>query len=144
MNTIVRTLGCLLAVSGLAVAVSGCTVKATTKTTTDGVVNVLSSTSGHPWYTEDGLVKQDLKVQAFVAMNFDNLRQDMARGDGEYLASFATLLGVAPEREAAFSEFTQERYPVLFPEDRTRPEDMLVALLQEMERKQDAALGVTR
>ncbi len=108
----------------------GCTVKATTKTTTDGVVNVLSSTSGHSWYTEDGLVKQDQKVQAFTAMNADNLQQDVAAGRGEYLASLGTLLGVPPERQEGFSAHAQQNYEPLFLSNRSEGADRLSVLTQ--------------
>ena len=110
-------------------AATGCTVKATTKTTSDGVMNFLSSTSGKSWWTEDGLVKPDLKVQAFVAMNADNLAQDMARGEGEYLASLGSLLGVPPEREAAFQARAQEHYRALASTEPTTP-DALISMLQ--------------
>lgn len=109
--------------------VTGCTVKATTKTTSDGVMNFLSSTSGKSWWTEDGLVAPHLKAQAFVAMNGENLAQDMARGEGEYLASLGSLLGVAPEHEAAFQARAQEQYRVLVSAGPTTP-DALIAALQ--------------
>jgi len=120
-------------VGGLSICVlSGCTVKATIKTTTDVMTNFLSSTSGKSWITEDGIVQQDLKVKAFVAINFNNLKHDMAQGQGEYLASFGKLLGVPHGREQEFSNFAKIKYSVLIPSDRTRPGEMLAALSREM------------
>lgn len=126
------TMPVLLAAAGLACSVSGCTVKATLKTSTDAVTNVLSSTLGGSWLTEEGLVKQGEKVNAFAALNFDNLKQDMAQGKGEYLASFGTLLGVPREHERTFSTFARENYTLLIPSDRTTPGEMLTALAREM------------
>ena len=68
----------------------------------------------------------------FAHVNFDNLKQNMALGHGEYLASFGTLLGVAPRHQAKFFTLTQERYAVLFASDRTTPAEMLAALKCEL------------
>ena len=64
----------------LVLSLSACSI-------TETINNILSSTSGRSWFTEDGLVKTDQKVNAFMAFNFENLKQDMARGQGEYLDS---------------------------------------------------------
>ena len=96
------------------IGLQGCTVKATTKTTTDGVVNFLSSTSGRSWFTPDGLVKSDVKAKAFLAMNWENLRRDVAAGQGEYLTSFETLLGVPPSDRSEFASRAQEHFSDVF------------------------------
>lgn len=118
----------------LAATLGGCTVKATIKTTTDGFVNVLSSTSGKSWWNEDGLVKKDERLNAFVALNYENLKQDMARGRGEYVATLSDLLGVPDERRAEFSAFTRDRYEVLVAGDGTSAGEMLAALARELPR----------
>ncbi len=123
---------CLVLLAGLTASISGCTVKATTKTTTDTMTNFFSSTSGHSWFTEDGLAKRDLKVQAFVAMNFDNLQQDMARGEGEYLTSFGTLLGVPDDQFGEFSKLARENYTVWIPSAKATPSTMLTAVSREL------------
>jgi hypothetical protein len=73
-----------------------------------------------------GTIEQ--KVHAFASMNFDNLKQDMARGHGEYLASLGALLGVPEERQAGFYALTRDHYPVLIQSDRTTPGEMIAAL----------------
>lgn len=92
---------------------SGCTLKATLDTTTDGVTNFLSSTTGKSWWTEDGLVKSGEQARAFVAMNSDNLLQEMAQGQGEYLHAFGTILGVPPHQQMSFQRLLQAHYPAL-------------------------------
>jgi hypothetical protein len=57
----------------LLLSLSGCSV-------TETISNFLSSTSGQSWFTEDGLIKTDHRVQAFMAFNFENIKQDMAKG----------------------------------------------------------------
>lgn len=91
----------------------GCTLKATLDTTTDGVTNFLSSTTGKSWWTEDGIVKNGEQARAFVAMNSDNLLQEMAKGQGEYLHAFGTILGVLPHQQVSFQQLVQAHYPAL-------------------------------
>jgi len=122
----------LLSALPLTLTLSSCTTKATLDTTSDGLTNFLSSTTGRSWFTEDGLVRPEHKVTAFVSYNFDNLKQDMAQGQGEYLASLGTLLGVQQDRQAEFFILAREKYPILVKSDRTTPGEMLAALSQEL------------
>lgn len=92
---------------------SGCTLKATLDTTSEGVTNFLSSTSGKSWWTEDGLVKNGEHARVFVATNYDNLIQEIAKGEGEYLQAFGTILGVPVHQQAPFQRLVQARYPML-------------------------------
>ncbi len=132
MNRLLTLSGTLVVCSLLIGSLGGCTVKATLKTTSDGFVNVLSSTSGHSWWNEDGLVKKEERLNAFVALNYENVKQDMARGQGEYVATLSSLLGVPKDRQADFSAFTRDRYEVLVAGEGTSPRDMLAALEREM------------
>ena len=56
----------------------------------------------------------------------------MATGQGEYLVSLATLLGVEPNRQPEFFALTQSRFAVLFPNDRTTAAEMLATLNREL------------
>jgi hypothetical protein len=75
-----------------------------------------SSTSPNSWFSGDGTLKAEHKVIAFAAFNFDNLRQDMAQGHGEYLASFATIAGVPVEQQPEFFRSAQNMYPIVYAE----------------------------
>lgn len=96
---------------------TGCTLKATMDTTSDATSNFLSSTTPGAWYTEDGLLRAEHKVSAFTAYNQTNLEQDLARGQGEYLTSLGTLLGVADDRQAAFRSNAQDAFGRLLSAD---------------------------
>ncbi len=130
MRTLTRTLLLPITLGTLTISLPACTVKATLDTTSDGITNFLSSTSGKTWFTEDGLVRDDLKVEAFVWMNAENLKQDMARGNGEYLSSLGTLMNVSPDRQTEFLTFVQDRYPILAGTDQPNPLAILAALKQ--------------
>ena len=87
-----------------------CTIKATTDTTTDGTTEFVSSTSGKIWSTEEGLVKQGGHAGAFVWVNYDNLIQDIARGEGEYLCAFQKILNIPTLYQKAFANRLQHYY----------------------------------
>ena len=50
------------------------------------------------------------KTEMFVASTFESLSEDMARGQGEHLASLATMIGVPVEDQPAFFALAQDRY----------------------------------
>ena len=62
----------------------------------------------------DANVTDKLKVVAFAIMNFENLMGDIARGQGEYLESVATLLGFTGDRRVEFFQTVHNRYQWLF------------------------------
>jgi hypothetical protein len=105
---------------GLILTLSGCSI-------TETINDILSSTSGRSWFTEDGLVKADHRVDAFMTLNFENVKQDMARGQGEYLSSLSTLMRVPQDREASFFAHAQSRYPFVI-EHQSSPEEVIVLL----------------
>jgi hypothetical protein len=106
---------------------SACTVTETIGNILGSTKDFLSSTSPGEWFTGDGVLKADHKVIAFVAINFENLKQDMAQGRGEYLNSLSELIGIREERREAFFAYAQARYR-LTKDTRGGPEE-LVALL---------------
>jgi hypothetical protein len=117
---ILSSLACAVA---LILTLSGCGL---TGTTTD----FFSSTSGRSWFTEDGLIKADHRVDAFVTLNFENLKQNMAQGHGEYLASLSTLMGIPPDRKTLFFAHAQSRYPFVM-EHQSSPEEVIALLVEK-------------
>ena len=106
---------------------SACTITETVGQIIGATSDFTSSTSPSSWFTGDGLLKADQKVIAFVAFNFENLKQDMAKGRGEYLTSLGELFGVAPERREAFFSYAQSRY-LLAKSGRGAAEDLVTLL----------------
>jgi len=90
---------------------------------------ISSGTSG---CTNDGKVFASEKVNVFTALNFDNLAQEMAQGQGEYLTSLATLMGVPEENHQAFFAMTQENYTTLVQAGETSPKAVVTALHDAM------------
>jgi hypothetical protein len=107
--------------AGLVLSLSACSI-------TETINNILSSTSGRSWFTEDGQIKTDHRVQAFMAFNFENIKQDMAKGRGEYLDSLSALMEIPSDRRASFYAHAQSRYPFIV-EHRSGPQETLVQLV---------------
>jgi hypothetical protein len=101
----------------LMLLVSGCTLKGTVKEITDTTSNVTGTTSGHAWWNEDGLLRPEHKAIAFAKYNEANLEQDLARGQGEYVTSLATLLGVSRDQQSAFHAKAQGSFDILTASD---------------------------
>jgi hypothetical protein len=86
---------------------------------------ISSGTSG---CTNDGKIMAEQKTTMFAQLNFENLSQEMAQGQGEHLASLATLMGVPAEHQAAFFAMTQERYTSLVKTGEASPVAMVKAI----------------
>jgi hypothetical protein len=83
--------------------------------------------------------RSSVEQESFVAVNMRNLSREMAAGEGEYVASLASLLGCQESAVPYFGQFTQSRYGVLFPSTSVEPTALLSTLKSEM--AQDAQLS---
>jgi hypothetical protein len=117
MRQIRTRLSTLICVTALLMIASGCTIKGTIKETTDTTSNVTGTTSGRTWFTEDGLLHPEHKLTAFMALNQTNVEQDLARGQGEYLISLGTLLGLSNDQQVAFHTKAQGAFETLMTSD---------------------------
>jgi len=90
-----------------------------------GTFGISFGTSG---CTNDGKIMSEHKTTVFAQLNFENLSQEMAQGQGEHLASLATLMGVPSEQHAAFFSMTQERYTSLVKTGEASPVAMVKAI----------------
>lgn len=67
-------------------------------------------TSGTLGCKNSGKVWVEEKVTMFAAANLESLSHEMAQGQGEHLASLASLMGVPAEQKADFFAMAQEGY----------------------------------
>lgn len=109
---------------------TGCTLKGTTQEIVDTTSNITVSTSGRIWWNEDGLLNPEHKAIAFATYNQSNLEQDIARGQGEYLASLGSLLGVGERARPAFDADAQSQFQSLMPANHARRVEHLRALVE--------------
>ena len=102
--------------------------------TTNGTFgsNTFGISFGTSGCTNDGQVMSEHKVTMFASINFENLTQEMAQGQGEHLTSLASLLGVPAEQQPAFFSLAKDKYTSLIQSGETSPAAMLKALNDAM------------
>ncbi len=85
----------------------------TAAATTNGTsFNQLSGiSSGTLGCDPESVVSNEFERQVFVAMNLDNLSQEMAQGGGLHLDSLASLYRIAPEDKDSFIGLSQRQLP---------------------------------
>ncbi|SLM48665.1 protein of unknown function [Nitrospira japonica] len=116
---------------GIAVVACGlfagaCTVTESVKGTLDNITDFTSSTTPGAW-SQDGLLRAEHRQIIFATYNYESVKRDIARGEGEHLASLATLLGVAENRSQEFGLLAQARYTEV-ESPKTSPEEMLTSM----------------
>ena len=62
---------------------------------------------------KDGVVLNEHERDMYAATNLRQLKNEMARGQGEYLDGLASLMGVGEANLGAFRAFSQASLPVL-------------------------------
>ena len=86
---------------------------------------ISSGTSG---CTQNGVIKSNWRTAAFVDGNVNRLASDVSRGEGETLASLATLLEVDAAHTAAFNTELQSNFAKIFPSTGVESEQVLAAI----------------
>ena len=119
-----------LVLASLGLVISACN---TSKATVDTFAKFTSSTSPGEWINADGVIQESKKALLFAAVSFENLEQDIARGNGEYLTSLGVLLKIPAGEQDEFRTRSQSNYPLLFAPDRRTAESMLATLTSKRE-----------
>ena len=112
--------------NGKVTQVLGSTTNGTFGTQTFGIS---SGTSG---CTEDGAVKVARATAVFADVNLASLRQEMSAGQGEYVTTFASLLGASEATRPQMVRFFQSEYQTLFPNAQTSSDEMLKTLSEKL------------
>ncbi|MCL9783408.1 DUF3015 domain-containing protein [Vibrio sp. S4M6] len=88
--------------------VLGATTNGTSGNQTFGITFGTLGCDGH------GPVTSSQKVAMFIDGNMDNLARDIAKGDGETLATLSEVWGIQPEDKKAFNQMTQQHFADVF------------------------------
>jgi len=101
--------------------------------TTNGIgMQTFAITSGTSNCSAGGVIKAEREQAAFAEVNFQDLKANMAAGGGEFLASFATLLGCEDSSKVTLAKMSQEKFEVIVPSTSTTPIQMLTAIKQQI------------
>jgi hypothetical protein len=71
------------------------------------------------------MAMNDQEATKYAEANFQSIRVDMARGQGESLTAFAELLGCSGSSIAALGQTTQSHYAEIFSSDQVTPIQMV-------------------
>ena len=115
-----------LVLASVGLVVSACN---TSKATVDTFAKFTSSTSPGDWMNADGVIQESQKARLFAAVAFENLEQDIARGNGEYVRSLAVLMKIPAGEQDEFRSLSQGQYSRLFASDRRTAESLLATLI---------------
>ncbi len=104
------------------------------QSTTNGTfgTQTFGISSGTSGCTNDGTILASEKLNVFTAINFEDISQDMARGQGEHLASLATLMEIPPDQHELFFAMAQAKYTVLVSSGETSPKAVVKAIYSAM------------
>jgi Protein of unknown function (DUF3015) len=94
-------------------------------------------TSGTSGCTEDGAVKFVKEAEVFAEVNLDSLRREMAAGQGEYVRTFASLLGASETNVSQLVQLFHDQYASLFPTSATSTAELLSNLQTALSSRQD-------
>lgn len=85
-------------------------------------------TTGTSGCTEDGAVKFVKEAEVYAEVNLESLRREMASGRGEFVTTFAYLVGANDATAQSMVQTFQKEYKTLFPSSVTSSTEMLSAL----------------
>ena len=129
-NITLRSLVGVLVLASTGFVLSACN---TSKATVDTFAKFTSSTSPGNWINADGVIQESQKARLFTSVAFENLEQDIARGNGEYLTSLSVLLKVPAGKQDEFRMHSQSNYSSLFASDIRTAENLLATLNSKRE-----------
>lgn len=85
-------------------------------------------TSGTSGCTQNGVVRSSWKTAAFLDNNMNRFAQDVSRGEGETLASLASLLQVEEAHTVLFNRTLKNSFSKLFAHHQTTTTEVMAGL----------------
>jgi hypothetical protein len=101
--------------------------------------NTIAMTLGTSGCAKHSIVKNDAKGIHFAEANMDQLALEMARGNGEFVASFASVYGC--NNTEAFGSMVQSKYEAVLPASNTTGVELYNNVKAEI--KNNAALSAS-
>lgn len=106
--------------------------------------NLFGITSGTSNCSASTLAKNDIEAEKYAEANYQNLRVDMARGEGESLMAFGQLMGCGDASLAQFGQMTRTHYNEIYAQDDVTPVQMILSIRAQMAKEQALDLGCAR
>ncbi|MGB0455013.1 MAG: DUF3015 family protein [Bacteriovoracaceae bacterium] len=103
-------------------------VSSSLRATTNGIlfpITTLGMTLGTSNCGKHSIVAKEQESLHYATNNFFEIKTEAASGKGEFLTSFATVLGCHPQSKAQFSKMMKKNYSKLFKGNQTDPKRLL-------------------
>ncbi len=97
-------------------------------------------TSGTSGCAKHSIVQNDKAPLHYTEANYGNLVSEMAQGKGEFLRTYAAVLGCSPAAFEDFSNMTRTHYSDIIPHDQVTPDTLLKEVRTQI--KNDSRLAV--
>jgi hypothetical protein len=130
-RTLYKHLISIIGIMAIGVGLSACN---TTKATVDTTIKFFSSTSPEELFSQDGQITQEQKINLFAGVAYENLRQEVAAGGGQYVNSLATLYGVPLAEYERFAQLLQANHSALFVSDLTQDRTAHLKMVETLNR----------
>ncbi|WP_332398108.1 DUF3015 family protein [Vibrio metschnikovii] len=75
-----------------------------------------------------GTINSAQKLALFIDGNLDNLARDIARGEGETLATLSEVWGIQPSDKAAFNQLAKENFANVFQSENVTSQEVFTNL----------------
>lgn len=98
-----------------------------------GLTRVFALTSGTSGCAQHSIIKNDVKKDIFIAVNYDQLKLESSQGKGEVLYGLASLFGCPLSKHVNFNSLVKDNFSELF--DGKQSEDRNQVLLKKIKRK---------
>lgn len=95
-------------------------------------------TTGTSNCTQGGMAMIEKEQELFAEVSYDEISREMAKGEGEYLTAFATVMGCSADVHSDFAAATKANYGKIFAEQATASD--IVSSVKSVLRS-DAALA---
>lgn len=114
-------------------------VSSALRATTNGIlfpVTTIGMTIGTSNCSQHKLVKLEMESLHFATMNYFELKGDVAKGNGQYLAAFAETMGCDSKAQPLLNMELKNNYKKLFPKGKPKPEGTLLEVYKTIFRNQ--------
>jgi hypothetical protein len=103
-------------------------VSSVLRTITNGIlfpISTLGITFGTSNCTQHKLVRTEKESLYFATMNYFELKNEIAKGQGEFLSGFAQTIGCRAEDQKVFNKSLKTQYQNVVPSQGIEPEKLL-------------------
>lgn len=99
-------------------------------------VTTIGMTVGTSNCSQHKLVKKEAESLHFATMNYFELKGEVAKGNGKYLAAFSETMGCDTKAQELLNSELKNNYKNLFPKGRPNPENTLLEVYKTIFRNE--------